>query len=244
MAQAARLLKVHLTDVKRAKRCGAKVFMRSGRVDLGKLRRWLAKNPPASSKTASPLATVDLATLESSLQAAISVEETNLRLLRSAQARNDALATQAYNDAYAKSQKNRLLCERDVRKQQLEAGQLLSLHENKIQLHRLYAPIVTTFRQIPRKAAMQLGGEDVRVEKVVAEIVETALADCRKTINPNPEDAHFCFTLWLALIVREDPTGAAAVTKIRAALKEVEAAIAETAKAQNPAGDGKASKEG
>ncbi|MCE0497217.1 MAG: hypothetical protein LV481_04640 [Methylacidiphilales bacterium] len=245
MAQTARLLKVHLSEVKRAKRSGAKAFMRSGRVHLGKLKRWLTRNPviPHKSKTP-PSQPLDLGTLEKSLQGAVQVEQRNLQLLQEAQTRGDAMAAEALTAAYSRSQKNRLLAERDVRKQKLEAGQLLTSDEHKIQLHRLYAPLVSTVRQIPRKVATQLGGDDVRTEKIVSEIVEAALADCRKTINPKPEDAHFCFTLWLALIVREDPTGAAAVTKIRAALSEVEAAIAETAKAQNPPDDGKASNEG
>jgi hypothetical protein len=244
MAAAAKALAVTITEIKRAKRAGSTAFLRSGRIDLGRLRRWFAKYPAASNIAAVPSVPVDLVSLEASLAAAVSVEESNLKLLRAAQARGDALAAESLTAAYSRSQKNRLATEKDVRQQKLEAGQLLTLHEHKIQLHRLWTPVVTTVRQIPRKAAMQLGGDDVRVEKVVAEIVEAALADCRKTINPQPEDAHFCFTLWLALILSEDPTGEEAVTKIRAALAEVEAAIAETAKAQKSPGIEQAPNEG
>jgi hypothetical protein len=161
MAQAARLLSVELSVIKLAKRSGCDAFQRSGRVDLVSLGKWLALHPSGAQERPSaaippPPEPVDLSDIESSLTAAISVEEVNLRMLRAAQTRGDSIAVAALNDAYAKSQKNRLTTEAVVRKQQLERGDLLTSFEHQVQMNRTWPPIVNGLRAMPRLLSTKL----------------------------------------------------------------------------------------
>lgn len=231
MPAAAKAIGVTISEIKRAKRAGCGAFLRSGRIDLTRLRRWLAKYPPPSTADAAPASPVDLGALESSLAGAIGVEEECLKLLRAAQARGDALAVRELNEAYARSQKNRLATERDVRKQQVEAKQLVPWDVHRIELFRLWGPVITAVRQIPRRAGMALADfDEVRVEKALAEIVEGVLAESRRMLNPGlEEDEHRRDELWLKLAIAESGGAEKALhqlDELRALL------VAETAKSK------------
>jgi hypothetical protein len=235
MSQAAKLLGVELSTLKLAKRNGCDAFLRSGRVDLTKARKWLADNPngaPASENghgKAVPMAPVDLSDVEKSLAAAISVEEKNLQLLRAAQDRNDPVAVQALSDAFQKSQKNRLSYERAVREELIRSGELVSREKYRMDLFKICPPIISRFRAMARKAAMQVAGTDEAtalqvLEKEVEAVIAELHAAC-VSLESTFSDSYF--NCWLIGILEDDRAGGPnALERIDAARARVIAALA------------------
>jgi hypothetical protein len=216
MAQAAKLLKVHVSEVKRAKRSGCRAFMRSGRIHLEKLRKWLAQNRALPAKSKSQPAPRDLSTLAMSLTGVIEVEQRTLQLLQDAQLRGDALAVEALTAAYNRSQRNRLLAEKDVRRQMQEAKELIPKDVHERALRDLWIPIVNGFRLLPRKLSPHLATVDeVQACRIVEEGVEGVFAEIRKTFGKSePEADEMRVSDWVNGMLQIDPTGSKTLEQI------------------------------
>jgi len=215
LQQAAKLLNIPLSEVKLAKRSGAKCFLASGRVDVTELKKYLLEHPPGGSSPAtgavnqSPPAPVDLSGLAASRDAAISVEERNLQLLRAAQDRNDAVAVQALTVAFEKSQRNRLAYEKSFREEQVRRGELIHISTHKLEGFKMWRPIIDCIRRIPRKATLeiagQIGGDEALVHRILDRAVEDAIGEAKKMLTfPDEEQKKLARTLLLLAITGED----------------------------------------
>jgi len=196
MRAAAAIIGVPLAELKTAKADGCPAFKASNRIHLPTLEAWLKTHakPAAPTQPALPPLTADqleeLGTLEASRTAAIRDEIETGRLLQRARESADSGAVPDLTLAVGRARKNRLALEVAITKLQVQRKQLLDLDTYQMQLHRLYTPFVTAFRQIPRKAAAALHPDldAVRVEKVVSEIVEAAIGEARGIVAPSSAD--------------------------------------------------------
>ena len=211
LQQAAKLLDVPLSEVKLAKRSGAACFLASGRVNVTELREYLLEHPPGGSPTASgagsepPPAPVDLSSLTASLEAAISVEERNLQLLRSAQDRRDSVAVAALSVAFEKSQRNRLSYERAVREEKQRRGELIPIDVHRIEGFRMWRPILDCIRRIPRKAALEIEGDHVLVERVLDRAVEAAIGEAKAMLTfPDEQQKQLAAQLFVMAMCDDD----------------------------------------
>lgn len=245
LAAAAARLGVDLHVVQKAKRAGCAAFRPGNRVHVGELKQYFDANPPPNAPTLPPLSQSELeelSTIEASRQAAIRDEIETGRLLQRARETGDNGAVPDLTLAVGRARKNRMAAETAVTQLQVTRGQLLSLDAHKMQLFKLWPPIMNAIRQIPRKAATALHPDvdQIRVEKVVSEFVEAAIATARAiTLPSSEEEKRWAASQLLMVISAENGKLCAGSLELVDSLRTF--VVAELAKNPSPAAKGQPS---
>lgn len=108
------------------------------------------------------------------------------------------------NHAKASEQCTRM--ERSIREERERRGELITGAQHKIQLNKLWIPLVTQMRKLPRVLAMKVNpSDDVFAEKLISEAVEEVIAEGRRSLE-TPPDVDLHLKVWLLSVLNEKDT--------------------------------------
>jgi hypothetical protein len=157
-----------------------------------------------------------MGTIENSLKSAIRDEVEIGRLLQRARETGDSGAVADLIVAVGRARKNRMAAEGAVIKLQVEREELIPQHLHLAMLFRLWSPVISLMRALPRKVAPQMAGADDAVaERVLAKAVEDLLAEMHRYLGkPEPEMIAVSFNIWIEGKLAIDPSGALAMGEL------------------------------
>lgn len=182
------LLKVERHVIRAAKKAACPAFLHGSRIDVPMLKRWLAKRKKTLGTTGkakgSALPLPDLSTIEQSLAGAIEVEAEALGAVRAARARGDFAAVRELTAAHGLAQRNRREAEKTITELRVRRGQLMDSYQFESQLRRLWLPMVTLLRSLPRKlSAKDIPTDEPMRERVFDAEIESLIAEMRRSLH-------------------------------------------------------------
>lgn len=104
---------------------------------------------------------------------------------------------------YNKAVENYERMEKSVRREREARQELMTVDQHKIALNRLWVPVITLMRKLPRTLAIKVNpGDDVHAEKVLAAGVEELITEMRRSLK-EPPDARWHLTVFMAATLLE-----------------------------------------
>jgi ribosome maturation factor RimP len=105
---------------------------------------------------------------------------------------------------YNKAVENYERMEKSVRRERQARAELMTVDQHKVQLNRLYVPVVTLMRKMPRTLAIKIcPGDDVAAEKILAEGIEEVITEMRRSLGTEEPNPDWHLTIFLAATLRD-----------------------------------------
>ena len=145
----------------------------------------------------------DLRTIEQSLAGAIEVEAEALGAVRAARARGDFAAVRELTASHGLAQRNRREAEKTITELKVRRGELLDKFQHEAQLRRLWYPMVTGLRTLPRKlAAREMPADESGRERLIDEEIEALIAGMKRSLRGDA-DPVFHLNTYFAVMLKE-----------------------------------------